>query len=443
MFCKPFSVFLLIFAFVAIGFGQKAEPVLATATGLTFTVNDLSAEGRQLYEQRSQLIARQRKELFNDWVYDLLIETEAKARGTTPDKVQADEVAKIAAPTEGQIKAVFDANRQTIGDRTIDQVRTQIVDYLKRESEDKQLGSLAETLKVKHKFVPGKDINAADLKPSDVIASIGSRTLTANEYESQFKIKLHNLRAGIYEQIKSDFESAVLSKLIDVEAKKRNVDASAVIAAEITNKLKDYSDYERMYLEDMLQSRLFTEYAVKLDLEPPQPLVLNVSVDDDPSLGDPSAKVTVVAFVDFQCSACAAFTPLLKRVVSEFGPSVRLVVRDYPLTSIHKEAMKAALAGYAARQQGKFCESVDLMYRNQDALDDDSLIKYAQQAGLNAEQFDRDLHSAAAAAGVKKDIADGTSYGVSGTPTVFVNGVQLQRLTTLATREAIKNALKK
>ena len=303
MFCKPFSVFLLIFAFVAIGFGQKAEPVLATATGLTFTVNDLSAEGRQLYEQRSQLIARQRKELFNDWVYDLLIETEAKARGTTPDKVQADEVAKIAGPTEGQIKAVFDANRQTIGDRTIDQVRTQIVDYLKRESKDKQLGSLAESLKLKHKFVPGKDVNAADLKPSDVIASIGSRTLTANEYESQFKIKLHNLRAGIYEQIKSDFESAVLSKLIDVEAKKRNVDASAVIAAEITNKLKDYSDYERMYLEDMLQSRLFTEYAVKLDLEPPQPLVLNVSVDDDPSLGDPSAKVTVVAFVDFQCSA--------------------------------------------------------------------------------------------------------------------------------------------
>jgi protein-disulfide isomerase len=105
--------------------------------------------------------------------------------------------------------------------------------------------------------------------------------------------------------------------------------------------------------------------------------------------------------------------------------------------------MKAALAGYAARQQGKFFEMADLMYRNQDALDDDSLIKYAQQAGLNAEQFDRDLHSAAAAAEVKKDIADGTSYGVSGTPTVFVNGVQLQRLTTLATREAIKNALKK
>ena len=442
MLSKLFSFFLIL-VYVAVAVGQQTEPVLATATGLSFTINDLSPDGRKLYEERSQLIARQRTKFFNDWVYDLLLETEAKMRGTTPQKVQADEVAKAAAPTEAQIKAVFDANRQTIGSRTIDQVRTQIVDFLKHESEEKQLDSFTESLKTKHKFVPGRNVNAADLKPSDVVASIGSRTVTAAEYENRFKIPLHNLRAGIYEQTKADFEAAIVTKLIETEAKKRNVDASTVIATEITNKLKDYSDYERMYLEDMLLSRLLTQYAVKFDLEAPQPLILNVSPDDDPSIGSATAKVTVVAFVDFQCSACAAFSPLLKQVVSEFGGDVRLVVRDYPLTSMHPEAMNAALAGYAARQQGKFFEMVDLMYRNQGALDDGSLRKYAEQAGLNAEQFERDFHSAAAAAEVKKDIADGTSYGVGGTPTVFVNGVQLQRLTTRATREAIKNALKK
>jgi protein-disulfide isomerase len=215
-----------------------------------------------------------------------------------------------------------------------------------------------------------------------------------------------------------------------------------MIAAEITNKLRDYSDYERMSLEDALQLRLFEQYGVKFRLESPPPMVLNVSADDDPSVGSPTAKVTVVAFVDFQCSACAAFGPLLKKVAAEFGGDVRLVIRDYPLTSMHPDAMNAALAGYAARQQGKFFEMTDLMYRNQDALDIGSLKKYALQVGLNTGQFERDLRSTAAAEEIKKDIADGKNYGVSGTPTVFVNGIQLHRLTTYATREAIKNALK-
>ena len=153
--------------------------------------------------------------------------------------------------------------------------------------------------------------------------------------------------------------------------------------------------------------------------------------------------MTVVAFVDFQCSACAAFSPLLKQVVAEFGNNVRLVVRDFPLTSMHSDARNAALAAYAAHQQGKFFEMTELMYRNQDALDVGSLKKYSQQIGLNTEQFERDLRSTAAAEEIRKDIADGKEYGVSGTPTIFVNGIQIHRLTTYSAREAIRNALKK
>lgn len=440
---RQLSVFLLILASVAGASGQKPEPILATATGLTFTANDLSDDGKKLYEQRVTLITGRRTQFFNDWIYDLLLETEAKARGTTPEKVQAEAITKLAPPSEAQIKAVYDANRQTIGSRTIEEVRPQIVDFIKREQEDKQLDSLTDSLKTKHKFTPGKDVNAADLKPTDVIATIGPRTVTASEYESRFKLPLYNLQAGVHSQIRSDFEAAIFAKLIEAEAKKRNIDSAELIAAEITNKLKDYSDYERMYLEDTLQSRLFEQYGVKFTLEVPQPVILNVSADDDPSIGNSAAKVTVVAFVDFQCSACAAFGPLLKQVASEFGSNVRLVVRDFPLTSIHADAMNAALAGYAARQQGKFFEMTELMYRNQDALDIESLRKYAQQTGLNIQQFERDLRSTAAAEEIKKDIADGKSYGVNGTPTIFVNGTQIHRLTTYAVREAIKIALKK
>jgi hypothetical protein len=212
---RNLSVIFLIFLSAAGALGQKPEPVLATATGFTFTVNDLSGDGRNLYEQRATLIARQRSRFFDDWIDDLLLETEAKIRGTTPEKMVAEAKAMVVQPTESQIKAVYDANRQTIGSRTIEEVRPQIVDFIKRELENKELDTLTDTLKTKHKFAPGKDINATDLRPSDGIATIGARVITAAEYESRFKLPLHNLQAGVYSQIKSDFEAAILAKLID------------------------------------------------------------------------------------------------------------------------------------------------------------------------------------------------------------------------------------
>lgn len=435
-----FAFFVAVLA--AAAFAQKSEPLLATANGFTFTVNGLSPESKQLYEQRAQLTASKRTALFEDWIFELLLETEGKTRGLTREKIEAEELAKITTPTEPQIKAVYDANKQTIGDRPIEQVRAQIIDFLKQEAEDKQLAALFATLKTKHKYTAGKDVNFADLKPVDVVATIGTRTLTAGEFETRNRQSLHNQRAGIYEQIRADLESAIYSKLIEAEAKKQNTDASSIIAVEITNKMKDYTDYERMYLEDMLQTRLFAQYAVKLNLDAPKPFTQIVSADDDPSIGAATAKVTVVAFVDFQCSACAAFSPLMKQVAAEFGTNVRVVVRDFPLAEIHRDAMAAALAGYAARQQGKFFEMADLMYGNQSALDAESIKSYARQLGLNMEQFERDAKSEAAAAEIRKDVADGKSYGLSGTPTVFVNGVQLQRLSTGRFRDLINNALR-
>jgi protein-disulfide isomerase len=246
----------------------------------------------------------------------------------------------------------------------------------------------------------------------------------------------------LYEDVRADLESAIHSKLLEAEAKKRGTDPGSVIAAEITNKLKDYSDHERISLEDAFQEKLLRDYAVKFALPVLDPQVLDISADDDPSVGPLIAKVTVVAFVDFQCSACAAFSPLLKNVIAEFGSNARLVVRDYPLTEIHDRAMAAARAGFAARKQGKFFELGEMMYRNQEALDDGSLARYAASLGMNVEQFRTDMASQAAGAEINKDVADGNSYGVSGTPAVFVNGIRLQRLSTRRLRNLIQNALK-
>ena len=188
---------------------------------------------------------------------------------------------------------------------------------------------------------------------------------------------------------------------------------------------------------------LFAKYNVKFVIPEPKPIVQNISVDDDPSVGSTSAPVTVVMFTDFQCSGCARTHPTVKQAVAEYGDKVRFVVRDFPLETIHKDAFNAALAAGAARAQNKFAEYTEILYRNQEALDRASLVRYATELGLNVKQFELDFSDAKTAAEVRKDQADGRGYGITGTPAVFVNGIKVHRLSLPGFRVAIDRALKK
>ncbi len=190
-----------------------------------------------------------------------------------------------------------------------------------------------------------------------------------------------------------------------------------------------------------MQKRLFEKYNAKILLREPAPFVQKISVDDDPARGIPKAPVMVVMFTDFQCPACSATHPVLQNVLAEYGDKVRLVVRDFPLTQIHNNSLKAAQAAAAANAQGKFFEYTGLLYKNQNSLDIASLKRFATEIGLNQKQFAADLDSGRFAAEIKKDMADGASYGISSTPTVFVNGVKVRRLSVTAFRNAIDRAL--
>jgi len=258
-------IFTLILIACTVVFGQAGDRVLATATGVVVRTSDLSPEGRKLGDDQMQLIAEDRRSTIEGWIFEELLKTEAKARGITVEKVEAEAVAKAPSPTEAQIKAVYDANRDSIGSRTLDQVRPSIVEFLRREAESKQLIALNTELRAKHKFVEGKDVRTAFLS-TDVAATIGMRKITVSEFQIANRISLYNFRARIHESIKGELEDVVYLKLLEVEAKKRNTDASGLLAEEISNKLKVFTDYERMYLDDMLQARLFREYAVKLNI---------------------------------------------------------------------------------------------------------------------------------------------------------------------------------
>jgi len=157
---------------------------------------------------------------------------------------------------------------------------------------------------------------------------------------------------------------------------------------------------------------------------PTPPAVVAASVDDDPAWGPEDAPVTIIEFSDFQCPFCSRFfVQTYPQIKQEYEGQVRFVYRDFPLTSIHENAQKAGEAAECADEQGKFWDYHDTLFNNNSALDDASLKSYASQVGLDTATFNQCLDSGKYTEEVQKDYQEGISYGVTGTPAFFINGV--------------------
>jgi protein-disulfide isomerase len=104
------------------------------------------------------------------------------------------------------------------------------------------------------------------------------------------------------------------------------------------------------------------------------------------------------------------------------GDRLRFVFRNFPISTSHPHAEQAAEAAEAAASQGRFWQMHDLLYENQNRLDDADLHDYAEQLGLDVAAFDDDLAGHVHAERVREDFMSGVRSGVNGTPTFYVNG---------------------
>lgn len=159
-----------------------------------------------------------------------------------------------------------------------------------------------------------------------------------------------------------------------------------------------------------------------------------------PARGPEDAPVTIVEFADFQCAFCAQSLPLLEEVLSVYRGRVRLVFKHFPLPS-HARARDAAMAAIAAQAQGQFWPMHDLLFANRSALERTDLIRMARSLGLNAQRFESDLDSTDLQRRLEQDLNDGRAANLTGTPTFYVNGRKLMRLSRAAFRLAIEEAL--
>lgn len=158
-----------------------------------------------------------------------------------------------------------------------------------------------------------------------------------------------------------------------------------------------------------------------------------------------SAQVTVVEFSDFECPACRSVQPLVTQLMENYGESVQFVYRHYPLVSIHPNAQPAAIFAEAAAEQGKFWEVHDLLFETQSEWSEissrdelqETFMRYAESLDMDVAQLEERMNDDAVLTAVQRDVSDGNTVNLSGTPTFYVNGVQTPAPQLLSTVESL------
>lgn len=309
-------------------------------------------------------------------------------------------------------------------------------------------------------------------KNADVVAKVGEKSITMEELDKKSSKKLYEVRALYLEEM-------IAEMLVKEAAQKAGMDEQAYLRSEVEKRISKVSeteaeDYfnknkERLFAEEglaPLKDKPFADWkdfliqgltvekrqaaipeliaelrkkaGVKILLKPTRVQV----AADGPTKGPASAKVTIVEFSDFQCPFCGKGRELMEKAIAKHGNKVRVVFRDFPLSS-HTMAQKAAEAGHCAYEQGKFWEMHDWMFANQTNLSPEELKKAARNdvKVKNPDQFDACLQSGKYAAVVGKNAQDGASVGVKGTPAFFVNGIFVSGINESALTSAIEGEL--
>jgi len=141
-------------------------------------------------------------------------------------------------------------------------------------------------------------------------------------------------------------------------------------------------------------------------------------------------KVEIIKYSDYQCPACRHGHELMKPLVQEFGDNVDIVYRHFPLSGFQYSRL-AAHSVEAARNQGKFDEMHEMIFDSQSEWSrgnaDQYFTRFAEEIGLDMEQFSADVESEEIAEKVERDRQEGIRRTVGGTPTYFMNGQKIQQ----------------
>lgn len=168
---------------------------------------------------------------------------------------------------------------------------------------------------------------------------------------------------------------------------------------------------ETLYLMNS-DKQTFTSMAISF--------VVDIDTSGSPFKGPANAPVTLALFTDFECPYCKKIIPLLDQVLERNQQTVKLVFKNMPLR-FHKMAEPSARAALAAHEQGKFWEFHDKLFA-ESKLSDEAINKVAAELNLDIALFEKDMQSPKIQTKIQEDMLEAQKAGVTGTPTVFING---------------------
>ena len=164
-------------------------------------------------------------------------------------------------------------------------------------------------------------------------------------------------------------------------------------------------------------------------------LPLKISSENNPVIGNPDAPITIIEFSDFQCPFCAKFhMQTLPTIMDEYinKGTVKLVFRDFPIQSIHPNAVPASIAAECANEQGEFEQMYHMLFEKQKEWSNletayaiTAFNQYASELQLNEEKFDSCIKNVKYIEEVQKDLNEGRTYGVTGTPGFFIGNEKI------------------
>ena len=169
---------------------------------------------------------------------------------------------------------------------------------------------------------------------------------------------------------------------------------------------------------------------------------LRIPVNErDHMIGPANAPITLVNYGDYECPDCHRRHREVEKMFDQLVGAVRFVYRHFPLISVHPRALRAAEAAEAATAQGKFWEMHRHLYTQPDKLDDRHLRRYAKEVGLDIDKFDREMAAGTYTEQILSDYHNSIIYGISGTPTTFING-ELYAMSSVELLSVVKTILK-
>ncbi len=198
----------------------------------------------------------------------------------------------------------------------------------------------------------------------------------------------------------------------------------------------------KIAIEGVKEGKSLMEISKLMDASPKahRPKLLEdpvkIPVAGAPVRGPEDARITLVEFSDFECPFCSAAVKQVDLVMAAYPKDIKLIYKQFPL-SMHPHAEMAAEASLAARDQGKFWEMYEMLFKNYRRLSSESILAMAKEMGLDMDKFKADLVSGKYKAIVEKDMADGDAAGVYGTPAFYINGKQYNGQLTLAALKPI------